>query len=481
MVAHLDQHPVFAALGGNVHVGDGGVHRLAIAACVLQQVGNHARQFHLVRQHVEVFRDLHGDLQLAVVLHRVNAGRHYAVQVDGGERDVVGACVIKKLVDGGVKLHDVGHHVLACDFIHHAHFGFEPQARQRRAQVVRNAGQHDGAVLLQLGKLLCHAVEADVHFADFTGHRFFVEAAGGEITIAHAVGGIRKLLERPVDQPGNGSSAGQRKGACRDEPDQPGAAAGGAEARAVHQQPVGVAIDVETNPQAIFSVHVLGHDGVRAQALGELVGQAVTQCSAVEQREFVARLARQDAHPFLVGHGFDERHARDGIRVHQRCTAEVDQRRNLLGRVQRARLKLQGAQRLQPGKDAAHQQQRQQEKGAPEQVQPHARTLLARAAQGLQGGGTGGVGRCGHRLSGCRPAFGFAHEMVSSFRPVRKHSLRPTPSGCSVVRRRPLLPACAGATPAHPGFGRRARTRGRAPAGRAFRATGVGAGVAPGP
>jgi hypothetical protein len=115
--------------------------------------------------------------------------------------------------------------------------------------------------------------------------------------------------------------------------------------------------------------------------MGQLVGQAVAQCGAVQHVNLSPGSRGRMRTPFLVGHGLDERHARDGIGVHQRCAAEVDQRGNLLRRVQRARLKLQRAQRLQPGQDAAHQQQRQQKKRAPEKVQPHARTLLARAAQ----------------------------------------------------------------------------------------------------
>jgi ornithine carbamoyltransferase len=70
---------------------------------------------------------------------------------------------------------------------------------------------------------------------------------------------------------------------------------------------------------------------------------------------------------------------------------------------------------------------------------------------------------------------------VSSFRPVQTRSPPPTPSECSGALQRPLPPACAGARPARPGCGQRARTRGPAPAGRVFRATAVGVGGAPGP
>ena len=74
MVAQLDQHPVLAAFGDDVHMGDARVFGLAIAPGVFEQIGDHARQFHLVGQHVEVFGHGHRDLQFAVVLHRIHAG-----------------------------------------------------------------------------------------------------------------------------------------------------------------------------------------------------------------------------------------------------------------------------------------------------------------------------------------------------------------------------------------------------------------------
>ena len=398
MVAQFDQHPVLTAFGGNVHVGDAGVLCLAVAPRVFEQVGDHAGQFHFVGQHVEVFGHGHRDLQFAMVLHRIDAGRHHGMQVDRCQRDMVRPSVVEELVDRGVELHDVCHHVLAGHFIGHAHLGFQPQACERRAQVVRNARQHHGAVLLQLGQFLRHAVEADVHFADFAGHYFLVEVARCEVAVLDAVGRVGELLERPVDQPRNGRRTGQGQRPCRDQPDQPGTAARRAEARAVHQQPVGVAIDVEADPQAGFPIHVLRHDGVGPQALGEFVGQAVAQGRALQKLELVARLARQDAHAFLVGHGLDERHTSNGVGMHQRRAAQVHQRCDLLRGVQGARLELQRPQGLQPRQNAPHQQQRQQEESAPEEIEAHTRPLLPGLSQGLQGGGAGGVGGSGHGL-----------------------------------------------------------------------------------
>ena len=230
MVAQLDQHPALAALGDDVHAGDACFLGFAIAPGVFQQVGDHAGQLHFVGQHVQILGHVHGDLQFPVVLYGIYTGRNHRMQIDGCERDMVGPRVVEELVDGGVKLHDVGHHVLAGHFVVHAHLGFQPQPRQRRAQIVRNARQHHGAVLFQFGEFLGHAVEADVHLADFAGHHFFIQMAGSKIAILDPVGRIGQLLKRAVDQACNGSGARQRECGSRDEPYQPGATTGRAEA-----------------------------------------------------------------------------------------------------------------------------------------------------------------------------------------------------------------------------------------------------------
>ena len=101
----------------------------------------------------------------------------------------VGAGVVQKLADDGVQLRNVGGHVGAGVRVGHTHLGLQPQPGQRGAQVMRNAGQHHRAVLLDLGQALGHAVKADVDLADLTGLHAFVQAAGLKIALAHAAGG----------------------------------------------------------------------------------------------------------------------------------------------------------------------------------------------------------------------------------------------------------------------------------------------------
>ena len=265
-----------------------------------------------------------------MVLHGVQAGGHHIVQHDGLQQHIAGAGVVEKLVNGGVQLRNVGRHVLAGVVVGHTHLGFQAQAGQRRAQVVGDAGQHHRAVLLHFGQLVGHAVEADVDFADLAGDGLFVQVSGGKVAVAHPRGGIRQQLERLVDQPRNGRCTGQRQGRGHGQPDQPGGAVGGAEAGAVHQQPVLVAVDVKPDPQALFTIHAARHHGAGPQPTGQFGGDAVAQCGGVKQLEVVTRLARNDAHTFLFGHGLDEGHTRNGVGVHQGRAAQVDKGSHLL-------------------------------------------------------------------------------------------------------------------------------------------------------
>ena len=164
-------------------------------------------------------------LDVLVVLHRVGAGIDHVAQQHRLEVDVVGPRVVEELVDDGVELRDVGRHVVARVLVGHAHLGFEPQARQRRAQVVRDAGQHHGAVLLDLGELVGHAVEADVDRPDLVGAGALVEPVRLVFAFAHLQRGPRQLLERQVDEARDQRRAGQRQRHRRHQPDQPGAPA----------------------------------------------------------------------------------------------------------------------------------------------------------------------------------------------------------------------------------------------------------------
>ncbi len=83
--------------------------------------------------------------------------------------------VVHKLPNDGAGLLNIGHHVGAGLFVRHAHLGFQAQTRQGGAQVMRDASQHQAAIMLNLCQLPHHAVEALVHRTYFGGGGVFVQ------------------------------------------------------------------------------------------------------------------------------------------------------------------------------------------------------------------------------------------------------------------------------------------------------------------
>ena len=283
-------------------------------------------------------------------------------------------------------MRNVGRHQIARLRIRHAELRLQPQARQWRAQVVRDAGQHDGAVLFDLRQRAGHAIELPVDGANLAPGAGLAEHAAGEIALTDPRSSLRQVLQWAVDQAGKRRRARQRQGGRDDEPDDPGGARRRVQAGAIGEHPVAVAVDGKTHPQPGFAIHAGGQHRLRAQATLQLARHALGQGIVAEHLETVVRLARQDAYAFLLGHGLDKRNPGDGVGMHQRGPAQVHQRGNLLRQLHRARLQLEHAQRLQPRHDAEQQQHRQQAEGAPEQAQ--AGTPLGRltAGQPLQRG-----------------------------------------------------------------------------------------------
>ena len=67
---------------------------------------------------------------------------------------------------------DIGDDGVAGTIVGHAQFGLEAQAGQRRAQIVRDAGQHFGALLFVAFEVGGHGVEGVCQFAQFLGAFF---------------------------------------------------------------------------------------------------------------------------------------------------------------------------------------------------------------------------------------------------------------------------------------------------------------------
>ena len=190
---------------------------------------------------------------------------------------------------------------------------------------MRDAREHEGAVLFDLAELLRHAVEADVHLADLAGGHGFVELAGVEIAVAHAAGGERQALERAVDEARDQGSARQRENRGCGQPDQPGGARHELDARRIDPQPIGVFVDREADPQARLFVHLACHQGVFAQPGLEQFRHLFAGGIVVVRAKGVGGLARRDAHVFFIGQRFHQRHAGDRVGVDQGRPAQIHQ------------------------------------------------------------------------------------------------------------------------------------------------------------
>src|SRR5216117_2584960 len=81
----------------------------------------------------------------------------------------VGPRKIEELVDGAVHLLDIRGHSLPQLRVGPAHLQAQPQPGERRAQVVRNARENQGAVGVQPREVLRHLVEGVRERADFLG------------------------------------------------------------------------------------------------------------------------------------------------------------------------------------------------------------------------------------------------------------------------------------------------------------------------
>ena len=309
------------------------------------------------------------NLRICGIPEGTHAGIHHLLQRDRRQHPAVGTRVVQELVDDGVELCHIGGHVRQRFWVCHAHLGLQAQPGQGRAQVMRNTGQHQGAVLVELGELLRHAVKADVDIADLAGVHRLVEPAGHEVAFAHPARRKGQGLERAVDQARDQGRAGQRQASGHDQPNDPGGATARAKALQVGAKPIGVAVHLKADPQPPAVVHLLGHHGRSAQALAQLLRHVLRQSVAVFGEKAVAAFARNNAQAFFLGHGLEQRHAGNGVGVDQGGAAEVDLRRNLARRQHGPWLEFEGTQGLQPGQNTAQQQQRQHEKSAPKKTQ----------------------------------------------------------------------------------------------------------------
>src|SRR4029079_11482172 len=132
------------------------------------------------------------------------------------------------------------------------------------------------------------------------------------------------------------------------------------------------------------SVHRAGDDRVGAELVAQLALDDALEAVDLERLPLVGRFARRQLHRFERRDALDDGDAVDAVSAEQRRPGDVDEARDLLSRLDRARLELERAKGLDPGEDAARKQQGEQEERSPEEAEGdellRAHEALARAA-----------------------------------------------------------------------------------------------------
>ena len=111
---------------------------------------------------------------------------------------VRGPGVVEELPDDCVHLLDVRLHALLFFFREVGQLDLQAHARQRRAQVVRNAGQNEGAIGFDAVQVMHHLVEAPVGFDHFAGSGF--RQRFGLLPLSQSTGCESDLRQRLTDQ-----------------------------------------------------------------------------------------------------------------------------------------------------------------------------------------------------------------------------------------------------------------------------------------
>jgi hypothetical protein len=144
------------------------------------------------------------------------------------------------------------------------------------------------------------------------------------------------------------------------------------------------------------AVHRAGDDRVGAELVAQLALDHALEAVDLERLPLVGRLARRELHRVERRDALDDRDAVDPVGREQRRAGEVDEARDLLRRLDRARLELEGAEGLDPGEHATGEQHGEQEERAPEQAERDEllrRLRLGRAQPfGKRGSGAGSLG-----------------------------------------------------------------------------------------
>ena len=143
-----------------------------------------------------------------------------------------------------------------------AHLEREAHARERRAQVVRNPGEHHGALALHALQVARHAVEGRAEAPQLA--RAFLGKRLVRFAAADARRGARQRGERAREVGGDQPGAGEREGEQRHAPAEPLQAEVGLEALARQHHPELVLVDEEAHQEAFLAVALVGEARFRS-------------------------------------------------------------------------------------------------------------------------------------------------------------------------------------------------------------------------
>ncbi len=276
-----------------------------------------------------------------------------------------GAREIEELADDAVHLLDVrGHAGLELD-VGVRHLQPEPQARERRAQVVRHTREDERAVVLEPPQVARHLVEGPRHGLDLV--RAGLLERRGHASAADVGRGADQVAQRPPEAEHDQPRTGQRRDEHEQAPPEPAQGGLSLDALAGQHDPVLVVVDPEADPEGGQPVALDGEPRVRTELAADLLGEQ-THAGALEREldELLAGLRRVDPDALLFLE-IDEQLAPE-IRLggHEGGAREVDHARNHLRGLARARLALGEAEQLEPRGDRQQDQCGDQDEGAPE-------------------------------------------------------------------------------------------------------------------
>ncbi|OIQ71098.1 hypothetical protein GALL_472880 [mine drainage metagenome] len=268
----------------------------------------------------------HGFVFLVAIAHEIDHG----IQVDRFYFRGDVARVFEEVADDAIGLLDVGNDVLPRLLVGYAQFRLQTQAREWRANVVGDAGEHQGALFFDFLQAARHAVEATIDFADFAHSRLFIKHLR-VVSRTDSGGRQAQVAQRFVDEAGDDRSANECQQGGNHPPRHPGFAQGGIDARAVEQQPVVVAGNAKADPQSRPVVDDVGESKLFVETRVHCALQPVGEVGVVHRHPDIAGIARIDVDAFLFRQIVQQRDAVLRIGVDQRQPGEVDQAGDLLG------------------------------------------------------------------------------------------------------------------------------------------------------